>query len=290
MDDFLSGESGTVGGLDGLRRAALDLGADALALVSGRTRRLDRAALQDPPRRRVLAIGVERPAYRRLAHAIRTELERSRHDVEVRFADAGEQGKFENLNALLDQVGAPPDADGRSGSQLCGDGNRDLQAALEGRDWLIAIDDDVVLPRNFLDRFLFLAERFGLDLAQPAHHLASHAAWRVTRRQPGSVVRETRFVEIGPITAFARRTFATLLPFPQLRMGWGLDVHWGALAHEQGWRCGVIDATPIRHRVAPAGSAYAREQAVAEARAFLEHRPYIPAAQAQQTLTTHRGW
>ena len=89
------------------------------------------------------------------------------------------------------------------------------------------IDDDVELPRGFLDRFLFLCERFSLALAQPAHRLDSHAAWSVTRRRAGSVVRETSFVEIGPVTAFARITFPVLLPFPELRMGWGLDVALG---------------------------------------------------------------
>jgi hypothetical protein len=146
------------------------------------------------------------------------------------------------------------------------------------------------LPHGFLDRFLFLAERFQLDLAQPAHRRASHAAWQVTRRQPGSVVHETSFVEIGPVTAFARTTFSTLLPFPSLRMGWGLDMHWAAVAREQGWRCGVIDAVPISHRVAPAASSYSREQALVEARAFLQDRPYVSASEARQTLVTHRRW
>ncbi len=149
------------------------------------------------------------------------------------------------------------------------------------------MDDDVALPRGFLDSFLFLCERFGFDLAQPAHRLASHAAWRVTRRHPGSVARETRFVEIGPLTAFARSTFSALLPFPDLRMGWGLDMHWAALARARGWRCGIIDATPIVHRAAPAASSYSREQALAEARTFLERRPHLSAAEAQQTLATH---
>ena len=42
-------------------------------------------------------------------------------------------------------------------------------------------------------------------------------------------MRETAFVEIGPVTAFHRDTFATLLPFPDVGMGWGLDVHWAAV-------------------------------------------------------------
>jgi len=97
-------------------------------------------------------------------------------------------------------------------------------------------------------------------------------------------------VEIGPVTAFARATFPSLLPFPELRMGWGLDVHWAAIAREQGWRCGVIDAVSIRHRVAPAADAYSREAALAEARAFLAERPYVTATEAQRTLATHRRW
>jgi hypothetical protein len=152
----------------------------------------------------------------------------------------------------------------------------------------VVIDDDVELPRGFLDRMLFLCERFALDLAQPAHRHNSHAAWQITRRRAGSVVRETPFVEIGPVTAFARSTFSTLLPFPALRMGWGLDLHWAALARERGWRCGVLDALAIGHRAAPAAGAYSREAAVTEARAFLAEHEYVSAREAQRTLTTHR--
>jgi hypothetical protein len=265
-EDFLSGVSGAVGGLDGVRRSALDLGADALDIASGRRLRLQLAARRSPPTRRVLVLGLQRPEHRTLVEGVRAELARSRHEVELCLASPGDRGKFENLNLLL-AAHSPDD-----------------------RDWLLVVDDDIVLPHGFLDRFLFLAERFRLDLAQPAHRRASHAAWRVTRRQPGSVARETSFVEIGPVTAFARSTFSTLLPFPDLRMGWGLDVHWAALAREHDWRCGVIDAVPIRHRAAPAASAYSREQALAEARSFLEHRPYLSASEAQRTLVTHRRW
>jgi hypothetical protein len=266
LDDFLSGESGHVGGVDGLRRACLDLGADARKTLSGRARRLARAARLEPPTRKVLALGVERPQHQQLVGTIRAELARSRHDVEIHFAPADGLGKFENLNLLL-------------GAHHQGD-----------CDWLLVVDDDIVLPKGFLDRFLFLAERFALDLAQPAHRLASHAAWQVTRRRSDDVVRETRFVEIGPVTAFARSTFSKLLPFPDLRMGWGLDLHWAALAREQGWRCGVVDATPIAHRAAPAASTYSREQALEEARSFLSGRPYLKASEVQQTLVTHRHW
>jgi len=265
-DDFLSGTSGTVGGLDALRRGATDEAVNAWEILSGRRLRLEHAARRAPPLRRVLALGVERPERREQAEAIRAELSRSRHDVELFTCPPRGRGKFENLNLLL---AAHPADD---------------------HDWLLVLDDDVELPRGFLDRFLFLCERFSLVLAQPAHRLRSHAAWPVTRRRPGSVVRETHFVEIGPVTAFARATFPILLPFPELRMGWGLDVHWAALAREHGWRCGVIDAVSIRHRVAPAAAAYPRQAAVAEARSFLARRPYLSAREAGRTLLTHRRW
>ncbi|HEY2397759.1 MAG TPA: glycosyltransferase family A protein [Solirubrobacteraceae bacterium] len=265
-EDFLSGTSGTVGGLDGVRRGLHDRAASAWQLGSGRNLRLGRAARREPPVRRVLALGVERAEHRERSQRIRAELLSSRHEVELHTRAPGERGKFENLNLLL------------------------AEHPLEGRDWLLVVDDDVELPRGFLDRFLFLCERFSLQLAQPAHWLASHAAWPLTRRQPGSVVRETCFVEIGPVTAFARPTFPVLLPFPELRMGWGLDVHWAALADEHGWRCGVVDAVPINHRAAPTAVAYSREEAVAEARAFLAGHPYLSASEAQRTLTTHRRW
>jgi hypothetical protein len=273
-DDFLSGASGTVGGLDGLRRAASDEAVDAWEILSARRLRLELAARHAPSLRRVLALGVVRPERRMLARAIEAELLSSRHDVELHTCPAAGRGKFENLNLLLAAQGS-----GRAGG-----------IPIPDHDWLLVFDDDVELPRGFLDRFLFLCERFSLVLAQPAHRLHSHAAWPVTRRRPGSVVRETCFVEIGPVTAFARPTFATLLPFPELRMGWGLDVHWAALAREQGWRCGIVDAVAIRHQVAPAAAGYPRQDAIAEARSFLAERPYLSALEAGRTLTTHRSW
>ncbi len=267
-DDFLSGRSGEVGGLGLLARRAADAALDTLEVASTRRLRLARAAARTP-RRRVLVLMVERPARKELAAAARAELARSRHEVEIVVGGIGgtpSRGKFENLDLLLAEHPA------------------------HEHDWLLVIDDDVALPRGFLDRFLFLCERFSLALAQPAHRLASHAAWRVTRRRPLSAVRETGFVEIGPVTAFARATFGVLLPFPDMRMGWGLDVHWAALARRHGWRCGVVDAVPVAHRTEPAASAYGHADAIAEARAFLAARPYVPAAEAERTLSTHRRW
>lgn len=264
--DFLSGTSGIVAGVRATTRALIaDALADAAALATFQRRRLERAA-RASPRRRVLVLAVERTDVPNLLEQARTELARSGHEVQFASTPAGDRGKFENLNALLTEH--PP----------------------ERYDWAIALDDDVALPAGFLDNFVFLAERFGLRLAQPAHRHRSHAAWQVTRRRAGSVVRETAFVESGPLVAFHSDTFETLLPFPALRAGWGLDAHWSALVAQRGWKLGIVDATPVRHGLRLIATSYDRSAAIAEGRRFLAGKPYTTAATARRTLVTHRSW
>ena len=208
------------------------------------------------------------------------ELRGTHHDIEIvlgardatapdlaDFTVAEHQagGKFENLNAVL------------------------ADRAPAQRDWLLVVDDDVVLPRRFLDRFLAVCEALDFALAQPAQTWRSHAAWRVTRRRGGSVARQTRYVEIGPVTAFRSDALAELFPFPPLRYGWGLDVHWSALARDRGWKLGIVDALPVRHDWAPVAAGYSHDAATEEAREFLRDRPYLPAAEAQQTVAVHTG-
>jgi hypothetical protein len=274
---FLSGDAGDV--TDPWRRAKRTAGELAFGAIdavtatrvrAGRLARSTRAPLD------VLVVGVYRdPAI--LARSLRA-LRSTRHNVRVALGSMGAAdddlrrhtvaehltgGKFQNLNRLLD-------------------------AAEEEPDWTLVVDDDVRLPRAFLDRFLAVCEAFQLDLAQPAQTLRSHSAWKVTRRRPASLVRVTRFVEIGPVTAFGRRAAAELLPFPELRFGWGLDLHWSAVAGRHGWRLGIVDALPVRHESALVGSAYSRDDAVEEAARFLTDRPYLPSARAGEVLATHR--
>ena len=277
-DTFLSGDAGAVlGPRRRLGRTVGDLALSALEQLSLTGPRLERLlAAQEP--RRVLVLSVYRPASR-LPAAVR-DLRSERHDVtlalgatasadpvlaDVTVARGLTGGKFQNLNRVL-----------REGPSV------------DGFDWTLVVDDDVRLPPRFLDKLVALCERFRLDCAQPAQTLRSHAAWRVTRRRPLALARRTRFVEIGPVTAFSGRVAAALLPFPELRFGWGLDLHWSALAEERGWRLGVLDGLPVRHEDAPVATAYRHAEAIAEAGRFLAARAYLGSAAAQETLVTHR--
>jgi hypothetical protein len=276
---FLSGDSGTVVGVR--RRTARALAEAGCALAQAVTLtgpRLAQLAARAEPRR-VLVVSVYRPGSR-LPEAI-SALSSQRHDVRLVLGATSAEaepalaahtaltglagGKFENVNRLLDAAGG-----------------------VEAYDWLIVADDDIALPRGFLDRFIALCERLGLDLAQPAQTQRSHSAWRVTRRRPFSLARRTQYVEIGPLTAFSRRCAAELTPFPELRFGWGLDNHWGAVALERGWNLGVIDALPVRHEWQQVATTYRHAEAIEEARRLLADRPYLTTEQAQRTLATIR--
>jgi hypothetical protein len=284
---FLSGDAGDV--TDPWRRAkrtAGELAFGALDTLTATRLRSSRLARATRPLD-VLVIGVYRPgslmpgalpALHSETHNVRIALgslaaptgaDRSRGEGdpalrEHTVADHLTGGKFENLNRLL------------------------ASADHASADWVLVVDDDVRLPHAFLDRFVAVCEAFGLDLAQPAQTLRSHSAWKVTRRRPASLVRETRFVEIGPVTAFSRRAAAELLPFPELRFGWGLDLHWAAIAGQRGWRLGVVDALPVRHESGLVASAYSRDDAETEAAAFLADRPYLSSARAHEVIAVHR--
>jgi hypothetical protein len=274
---FLSGDAGDV--TAPWRRVKRTLGEAAFGLAdlaAGTRRETDRLAARQPPLR-VLVLGVYRPES--LMPEAMKALRSERHEVRIVLGSMGDGdprlaavtaatglrgGKFENLNRL--------------------------RAAADGddADWTLLVDDDVALPARFLDGFAALCEAFDLQLAQPAQTLRSHSAWKVARRRPASLVRETRFVEIGPVTGFRREAAAELLPFPELRFGWGLDLHWAALAAERGWRLGVVDALPVRHEDALVAAGYPRADAVDEARRFLAERPYLPSSAAGEVVAVHR--
>ncbi len=246
LNDFLSGRSGHVAG----KKGQLLLVADRLLdLVRAPITAVEQLRARRVPRRRILALAIARdPA----AFApIAADLQSGRHSIELDLQPIDERGKFERLSAMLQA--------------------HDLTAY----DHVLLVDDDVELPRGFTDRLVWAVERAGLVLAQPAHRRHSHAAWPVTRRHLLHAARRTHFVEIGPVTLLRGPALEQLVPFPDdLTMGWGLDVHWGAIARERGWPIGVVDSTPLLH-LNPVAGGYGREPVVEAARTFLASRPYV---------------
>lgn len=204
-----------------------------------------RAQAGTGPCRRVLVAGVVVPARAADLERMVAVLRRSRHEVCVELAPLGNRGKFDNINIALENV------------------------AVETFDWLIVVDDDMVVEEGFLDSFLFFAEAVGFAICQPAHRFHSYTSWQVTQRRWNSLAHATHFVECGPMTAFHRSIFSECLPFPASRWAWGLDVLWSEIARRKGVEIGIIDATPIEH-LREVGSSYKRAEAVEEARELLQ--------------------
>lgn len=253
LNDFLSGRSGHVAG----RRGQLLQAADrALDIVRAPITLTEQLRARRVPKRRILAVAIARDQADFDA-TIAPRLTAGRHTVELDVQPLDDRGKFERLSAILQ--------------------THDLKSY----DHVLLVDDDVDLPRGFTNRLVWAVERSGLLLAQPAHRRHSHAAWPVTRRRLPHAARLTHFVEIGPVTLLRGEALRQLVPFPaDLTMGWGLDVHWAALARDAGWPIGVVDSTPLLHRNPVAGG-YGRETVVAAARDFLRDRPYVTREEAR---------
>jgi hypothetical protein len=251
----------------------IDLGLRLRQKLRGLGRVMDEAANRTPPRN-LLVVGIYKPEGAAEMAAAISAMRRSRHWVRVALGATGatdpaladdtvaewmEGGKFTNVNRLLDAAG------------------------LEDAEWVVIIDDDVRLPKRFCDRLIAVAESARLDLAQPAQSRRSDAAWQIVRRRP-YLLRITNFVEIGPLTLMSREVTEALTPFPEDGMGWGLDLHWGALGRERGWRLAVIDALALRHESRPPAIGYDRDAAMAAARAYLERNSFVTREEAETPI------
>ena len=136
----------------------------------------------------------------------------------------------------------------------------DLLADVSHFDAVLILDDDVTLPRRFLDRYLRLATQYKFALSQPARTLDSYIDHSFTMQMPGLVARSTRFVEIGPLFCILREAFDLILPFDAVSpMGWGLDFVWPARIEQLGKRMGIIDVLPVSHSLRKPVTNYERD-------------------------------
>jgi hypothetical protein len=254
----------------------MDLALGARQRALGVDRALDAAAASAPPRD-VLVLGIYAADGRELEQAL-SHIRDSAHRVRVALGAMGAAapglaretvltgmsgGKFENIN-LVAETAASPDA-----------------------DWILIVDDDIGVGPRFLDRLLAVAERFRFGIAQPALSRASYGWYNVNRRH-AAVCRETRFVEIGPVVLMRRDAYEPLSPFPVEGMGWGLDLHWSAVAERLGWRLGVIDAVPVRHETRRYASAIDLTPAREAAERLLAEREHVTYVEAESELARHR--
>ena len=164
--------------------------------------------------------------------------------------------------------------------------NRLLAAEdLDGYDYVITTDDDIVLPESFLDLFLGVQAALGFDLAQPARTPNSHVDHPIVIQQRGVLARRTLFVEIGPLVSFGREIFDLVLPFDESNpMGWGFENVWSRLLSERGRAQGIVDAVPVDHSIREPVAHYEWADAVADRERYLAAHPHLPLEECFRVL------
>jgi hypothetical protein len=226
--------------------------------------------------RRVLALGVYLSDREHLAEGISAELARSgRWEVEQRWIALGSGPVPRPLATVtVERVAEPTPKFALI--------NRLLRTAdLGGVEHVIVTDDDITLPPGFLDRYLELVERHGLALAQPARTHDSYVDHGFVERLDGLDARWTRYVETGPLFSVQRSAFPTLLPFDETPpMGWGLDFTWPVALEGAGLRLGVVDATPVSHRLRKPAAYYDFQASLDGMAAYLSSREHLGRAEA----------
>jgi len=155
-------------------------------------------------------------------------------------------------------------------------------------DFVIVCDDDIRVPEGFIDRFLSLQDKLDFALAQPARTHNSYIDHPITEQADESLARETRFVEIGPMTSFRRDMLNLVAPFDESApMGWGLDFVWPHVAKMHNLRVGIIDATPVEHSMRAPVSTYDGDITRQLMKAFLLKNAHLTKESAFTVLKKH---
>jgi hypothetical protein len=156
-------------------------------------------------------------------------------------------------------------------------------------DYVLVCDDDVLLARDFVDRFIAEQQSVDFALAQPARTWRSYTDHPVVRRRLFTRARETNFVEIGPVVSFRRDFMRLVHPFsPESPMGWGYDLTWPVVANEHGLAIGIIDGVPVDHSLRRRGALYDYREERNLMAAYLSDRPHVRVENLVSAIRTYR--
>jgi hypothetical protein len=144
-------------------------------------------------------------------------------------------------------------------------------------DYVILMDDDIVLPNAFLDHFVPLQDRLGFSIAQPARTSNSYIDHPIVEQQKGVLARRTLFVEIGPVVSFHKSAYELVFPFDLTSpMGWGYENVWAYRLEQAQMTMGIIDATPVDHSLRKPVDFYSWEEANRQRSLYLSKHEHTP--------------
>jgi hypothetical protein len=160
---------------------------------------------------------------------------------------------------------------------------------VRGFDYVMVCDDDVLLAKDFVDRFVAEQQSVDFALAQPARTWRSYTDHSIVRRRLFTRARETNFVEIGPVVSFRRDFIRLVLPFsPESPMGWGYDLIWPVVASENGFAIGIIDGVPVDHSLRKRSVLYDHREQRKLMAAYLSDRPHVRFEDLVPAIRTYR--
>jgi hypothetical protein len=219
----------------------------------------------------ILVLGVYLTGKENYAPRILAELQKSRDwAVDQRWVALGKAAPDHDLQALTAWHQKKPAPKFVLLNRLLADIN------LAAYEYLLVVDDDIMLPEGFVDDYLSLVSRYNLAVAQPARTHDSYIDHPFVERLDGIAARRTRFVEIGPLFSLHRSAFKAFLPFDEgSPMGWGYDFVWPCVALDRGLHMGVVDAVAVAHNLRPPVMHYDYNAANAAMGRFLAQRPHL---------------
>lgn len=161
---------------------------------------------------------------------------------------------------------------------------------LQVYDYVLNIDDDIILPDDFIDNFIGLQSKYDYRIAQPARTCNSYIDHPIVGKQDGVIARTTLFVEIGPLVSFHRSVFDSVFPFDlSSSMGWGFENIWTYKLRKMDLKMGIIDATPVDHSIRKPVEHYKWETANSEREKLFSKNDYLPYEQCYKVLDIVTG-
>jgi GT2 family glycosyltransferase/glycosyltransferase involved in cell wall biosynthesis len=156
---------------------------------------------------------------------------------------------------------------------------------LDDYDYVLVMDDDVVVPNGFIDALLTLQRDLGFALAQPARTSNSYIDHPIVEQQRGALARQTHFVEIGPVFSVHRTAYDLVFPFDLTSpMGWGYENVWAYEAEHLGLKLGILDAVPVDHSLRKPVAYYSWHDANGQRDRFLARNDHLPIDQCFRVL------
>jgi glycosyltransferase involved in cell wall biosynthesis len=149
--------------------------------------------------------------------------------------------------------------------------------SLDESEYIVVMDDDVVVPEGFLDCVLALQHELEFVVAQPARTSNSYIDHPITEKQRGVLARRTQFVEIGPVFSVHRSAFDFVFPFDLTSpMGWGYENVWAYEVGRRGLKMGILDAVPVDHSLRRPVAHYSWHDANRQRDRYLARNPHLP--------------